>query len=233
MPRRRPTTVNPKSGAEFGLDQRLPNEIGGWRHNDFRHADLLGPVGEIGTAERHLLERELLPQLIDVVAGSGQIDQQDIVGRQFRVRRRPEHLPGKFAVAFDGHDAGARAAAQVQLREVLTHQRRLRRHAKAVFAAGQSVFLDPVGKARTAGGLLLPGRGQPPPREAHVNDTENEDRQPERREAEETKTLDAVAFELAVDDQIGRRGDERRHAANQRGHAQRHHQPAGSDAGGL
>ena len=59
-----------ESGTEFGLDQRLPYEIGGRRHNDFRHADLLGSIGEIGAAERHLFERKLLPQHIDVAGGS-------------------------------------------------------------------------------------------------------------------------------------------------------------------
>jgi hypothetical protein len=50
-----------ESGTEFRFDQRLPYQIGGRRHDDFHHADLLGSIGEISAAERHLFERKLLP----------------------------------------------------------------------------------------------------------------------------------------------------------------------------
>ena len=60
-----------------------------------------------------------------------------------------------------------------------------------------------------------------------------EQRQPERREAEELEARRALAGQLRVDHEVGRGGDQRQHAADQCREAQRHHQPARRRAGVL
>ena len=78
-----------------------------------------------------------------------------------------------------------------QFLERLADERRPVRHANPVLAVRESVFLDPVGKARAVGtssSSLVVG-GQPAAGEDHVDDAQDQDRHAERREAEEVKAL--------------------------------------------
>ena len=161
--------------------------------------------------------------------GADKIDEQNIVGPQAPcIRRRPQHFPGELSVSLDSHDASAGAAPQVQFRQSFAHKRGPIGDAQPIFAVREFVFLDPLAETRTIGGFCFLGCRQPAPRKAHIDDTKNEDRQAERREAEKAKALHAMTLELAVDDEIRRGRDKRRHPADQRSHAERHHQPAGS-----
>ena len=94
--------------AKLGFDDRLADQLRGRQAAmHLRHADLLRPVGEVGSAERQRFQRKLLPERLDVAVRREQIDQQDIADLQLRLRGRAQDLRGKLAVALDGHDACA------------------------------------------------------------------------------------------------------------------------------
>ena len=67
--------------------------------------------------------------------------------------------------------------------------------------------------------------------EVHVEDAQQQDGHAERREREEAEAIRPMADQFIVDDQIGRGGNQRHHAADQRREGHRHHQLAGCDTG--
>ena len=108
---------------------------------------------------------------------------------------------------------------------------------QTVFPRCDAVLVDPGGDtgppARRTGACIgrIRRTSQPASRQQHVADRHDEYRQAERREAEEAESGKTVAQQLALHHQVRRGRDQCHHAADQRSHAQRHHQPAGCDAG--
>jgi hypothetical protein len=100
-----------------------------------------------------------------------------------------------------------------------------------MLAPVQTIFLDPFGKTRPPTSLVRSGRAEQSPRAQHVERADTGHGETEGREAEEGEALMAVPDQLALDDEVGRGGDEGHHAADQRCNAERHHQPAWRDPG--
>ena len=90
--------------AELRIGDCLADEVGCRRHDDLGQADFLRAVGEIGAVQRHFFKREALANGSDVGIGGGAIDEQDIVGLQFRPWRRLHDLASEPPMALDRDD---------------------------------------------------------------------------------------------------------------------------------
>ena len=124
-PRRRPITVSPNRVRNSASTTVLPtsSEVGG--NDDLRHADLLRTVGEVGAAERQLLER-------DTAAEAPRRRRRRRTGRRAECRRpaapswrSAAAFPEELAAALDRDDvrAGRRPADRSSL-DGLADQRR-------------------------------------------------------------------------------------------------------------
>ncbi|MND92878.1 hypothetical protein D3C80_850520 [compost metagenome] len=120
----------------------------------------------------------------------------------------------------------------MQLVKGMSHQRRTAAQRQPTRPAGQLVVTDQI-----AEGASLPGFArliavfitQPTSSHQHIAHAQHQHRQAYRRHAEEAKTADAFAYQLAVYHHVRRGRHQGHHAADQAGKAQRHHQPSRGD----
>ena len=223
-------------GADFGFTHGLADQPGFGRQDDFRRANLLSKVDEVvaGPAEWKRLEFQGIPQRVGPLVRGVDIGEQDIASLQFRPCGRAEHLGRKPCPAFDGEKVHARGTER-QFVKAFSDERRIGTYARALFAFGEAVSLDPLQEAWTTvrRSQCACIAAQQVAREKHIDDAECEQRQSERGKTEKAEPLCTLADQFGVYDQVGRRGHQRQHSANQRGEAQGHHEPACSRAAAL
>ena len=110
-------------------------------------------------------------------------------------------------------------------RQCLIGQDRAGQHAQASLALVEPVISREIGQgvSRFHGRAVLVG-AEPAPRQQHVANPEQQDRQADGREVEEGEALEAGAAQFAVDHQVRRRRHQGQHAADEAGKGQRHQQ---------
>ena len=155
----------PVLSANPGLQYRMVDQRRLVVDDSLHHADFVRPVGEVSAvvAERQRIERIFLAQRRYLDFRGEDVDEQNVVSLQFRLRDGANHLGAQAEAAHDGDyvDAGH---AQGKLLEALAQQWRSGRHADAVFPIGQPILIDPCLQARrrrAAAGLLAPAASHP------------------------------------------------------------------------
>ena len=175
-------------GAQPSFDHGFADELGCCGDDRFGHADLLRPVGEIRAAQWQRLQCHRGLECLELADRARQINQQNVSGQQFRPGRGRQNFRPEPLAALDRENVGAGGAAKVQFLQLLAGQRRPAGNPHAPFAVGQVILLYPGGEAHAIRGLALAVGRQPSPREDHVDDPENENRDAKRREGEEAES---------------------------------------------
>ena len=230
--------------AESGLLHPLVHYVRRGGQQDFRDADVI-EVQRMTRMRRHLcvmpvhqFQAEVFDKTVDI--GGRAIQIQDVACLDHRVRRSQPLRHGLQEAVLRSlatthlQNVQAITPPHVQSQDGLPHNARRGNGPQAEKIGTEAIFFHQFIQRFTGGrrAVLLPLLGQEPSGQGQQHDDARQHaQQPHGQERKKAQRLIARLGQHFINDQIGRRTDERHHAAHAAGKSQRHQQAGRLRAG--